>query len=76
MPYKVNGKIYLSYSDAFDALPAQVKSRVYRRLWEVLTGEDASEEFARLSADDRQNILAILRDTKQDLPDYWHAKGG
>ncbi len=29
---------YMIYSEAFDALPAQVRERVYRRLYDVLTG--------------------------------------
>jgi len=64
---------YLIYSEAFAALPEQVKSRVYRRLWEVLTGKETDEAYAHLTAQDRQAILEILRDTKQDLPDYWRA---
>lgn len=62
---------YLIYSAGFDALPAQVKERVYRRLWDVLTGDDVSEPFAHLSAADRQAILEILRETKDDLPQSW-----
>lgn len=62
---------YMIYSDAFDALPGNVRDRVYRRLWEVLTGEDASPQFARLSAADRKAILEILQDTKRSLPAYW-----
>ena len=38
------------YSEAFDAMPGQVKERVYRRLYDVLTGRDQSEKFKRLSA--------------------------
>lgn len=63
---------YLIYSAAFDELPAPAKSRIYLRLWEVLTGKDTSEDFQHLTPADRQAILEILRDTKQGLPDYWH----
>jgi hypothetical protein len=45
--------------------------RVYRRLWEVLTGVDQSKPFQHLSADDRRAILEILRETKPGLPGYW-----
>ena len=65
---------YLIYSDAFDALPEETKTYVYRRLWEVLTGKETDEVFSRLTADDRKAILEILKDTKQDLPDYWRAE--
>ena len=62
---------YLIYSEAFDHLPDQAKDRIYRRLWEVLSGKDQSPAFARLAAADRQAILEILLDTKKDLPGYW-----
>jgi hypothetical protein len=65
---------YVIYSAAFDALPAPVKDYVYRRLWEVLTGQDTSGDFAHLSAADRRAILEILRATKPGLPDYWKAR--
>ena len=62
---------YVIYSEAFDALPGPVKDYVLRRLWEVLGGQDTSKDFVHLSADDRQAILDILRQTKTNLPDYW-----
>lgn len=62
---------YLIYSEAFDGLPEVVKDAIYRRLWEVLTGQDKSDEFAHLSSEDRTAIREILRDTKRGLPDYW-----
>ena len=46
-----------------------------RRLWEVLSGADTSNPFAHLSAADRAAVLAILRETKPGLPDYWRAAG-
>ncbi len=63
---------YLIYTAAFDGLPPEAKDRVYLRLWEVLTGADASKEYAHLSPPDRRAILEILRSTKAGLPDYWH----
>jgi hypothetical protein len=65
---------FLIYSDAFDALPEMARDRVYRRMWEVLSGKDQSKTFARLTAADRQNILDILRDTKPGLPEYFQAR--
>ena len=62
---------YLIYSDSFNSLPEEALSRVYRRLWDVLTGRVKSREFAHLHPERRQAILEILRDTKEDLPDYW-----
>jgi hypothetical protein len=62
---------YLIDSAAFDGLPAQAKEYVYRRLWEVLSGKDASKDFAHLTAADRTAVREILRDTKRGLPAYW-----
>jgi hypothetical protein len=59
---------YLIYSKSFDALPAGLKTYVYRRLREILNGEDKSKDFAYLSAADRTAILEILRATKPDFP--------
>ncbi|HLF13138.1 MAG TPA: hypothetical protein VJA26_18205 [Gammaproteobacteria bacterium] len=58
---------YLVYSAAFDALPDATKEVVYRRIGEVLSGADRSEEFAHISAADRTAIAEILADTKPEL---------
>jgi len=62
---------YMIYSEAFDALPGQVLERVYRRLYDVLSGADQSDKFKRLSTDDRHAVLEILRETKPGLPAYF-----
>ena len=62
---------YLIYSPAFDGLPASVKERVYRRLWDVLTGKETGKDYAHLSPADRQAVREILTETKRDLPAYW-----
>ncbi len=62
---------YLIYSESFDGLPEEVKSYVYKRLHDVLTGKDTSDDFSHLTAEDRKAILEILLDTKKGLPDYW-----
>jgi hypothetical protein len=62
---------YVIYSAAFDALPKEVKDYVWRRLWDVLSGQDAGKDFAHLSAADRRAIREIVRDTKPQRPDYW-----
>jgi hypothetical protein len=59
---------YLIYSESFDALPHSVKDYVYRRIREVLSGEDTKPEFRHLTESDRAAILDILRDTKPDFP--------
>ncbi|HEX5106134.1 MAG TPA: hypothetical protein VFV87_20080 [Pirellulaceae bacterium] len=67
---------YLVYSPNFQELPREAKDYVLRRMWEVLSGADQSEPFAHLSADDRQAILEILRETLPDLPDSWNSTDG
>jgi hypothetical protein len=62
---------YTVYSAIFDSLPDAVRDRVYRRLYEVLSGKDNSQKYARVSSADRTSILEILRDTKPNLPDYF-----
>jgi hypothetical protein len=62
---------YMIYGEAFDSLPDTAKQRIYRRLYDVLTGNDRSKPFDSVTAEDRQAILEILRDTKPDLPAYW-----
>ena len=62
---------YLIYSDAFDQLPVPMKEYLHRRLWEILSGEDQTEAYARLSPTTRRTILEILLQTKPDLPSYW-----
>ncbi len=64
---------YLIYSDAFDAIPEPAKGYLYHRLLEVLTGQDQSPDFARLSGAERRAILEILLATKPGLPQEWRA---
>jgi len=58
---------YLIYSRSFDALPQVARNYVYKRLREVLSGADKSEEFSQLTSADRQAILEILTETKPDF---------
>ena len=63
---------YLIYSAAFDALPPLAKTPIYRRMWEVLSGQEQAPQYrSALSLADRQSIVEILRDTKKDLPPYF-----
>ena len=62
---------YLVYSEDFDAIPEPAKTYVYHRLFTILTGQDQSSDFARLSPDDRRAILEILLATKPGLPEEW-----
>jgi hypothetical protein len=58
---------FLIHPESSGGLPPLVRSYVYRRFGEVLTGADQSPEFAHLSAADRRAILEILKATKPDF---------
>lgn len=59
---------YMIYSDAFDALPAEAKDAIYKRMLRVLSGSEKGKRYARLSAADRKAVLEILRETKPEFP--------
>jgi hypothetical protein len=53
-------------------LPPAAKDPIYRRLWNVLSGEEPDVRYrSALSLADRQSIVEILRDTKKGLPPYF-----
>ena len=54
---------YLVYSEAFAALPQQVKNIVSNRINEVLLGREDSADFAHLTEQDRRAIIEILNAT-------------
>lgn len=60
---------FLIYSRALDSLPQPALDYLYRRLYQILTGEQ--KEFDLLSASDRKAILEILVETKPSLPAYF-----
>ena len=55
---------FMIYSEAFDTMPLAARERIYRRLYQVLSGEEQGPRFTHLSTDDRWAILEILRETK------------
>ena len=63
---------YLIYSSAFDRLPPGVKDPIYRRMWEILSGNERQVRYrSALSLADRRAIVEILRETKPELPAYF-----
>ena len=62
---------YLIETRIFDQLPPATKRRFYDRLWEILSGQDRSDDFRHLPRPERQAIIEILRATKTDLPEAW-----
>jgi hypothetical protein len=57
---------YLIYSDAITQLPAEAKDFLFRRLHEILSGQDKTDKFKHLSAADRAAIHEILMATHED----------
>ena len=64
---------YMVYSAAFGALPIEVKGAIYRRMWDVLSGRDASPKYTRLPEADRRAVVEILRETLPDLASDFRA---
>ena len=59
---------FLIASESFKQLPAGVKTRVWQRLDEILSGSDTSQRFAHLSGEDRQAVREILSEICSDAP--------
>lgn len=66
---------FLVYTRSFDALPEEMKSYLWPRLEEILSGRDRSPTYAGMSAEERQAVLEILRETKPEF-DRWLAGPG
>jgi hypothetical protein len=62
---------YMIYTEAFDSLPSEAKDAIYRRMWQILSGQEKDARYARLSIGDRGAVVEILRETKQGLPSYF-----
>jgi len=62
---------YMIYSEAFDGMPDQAREAAYKRMWQILSGEEKTHKYSKLSLADRQAIVEILRETKKGLPDYF-----
>jgi hypothetical protein len=62
---------YMIYTEAFDGLPPEAREAIYRRMWQILSGEEKSKKYQRLSLADRRATVEILRETKKGLPAYF-----
>ena len=62
---------YLIYSPDFIGLPDAVKGRIYRRLWEILSGDDDDDRYLHITRRKGRAVREILRDTHPDIPAYW-----
>ena len=61
---------FVVHSKSFLALPKPAREHVFRRLGEILNGNDKSERFQHLTEQDRSNLRQILRDTRPELRPY------
>ena len=59
---------FMVYSAAFGALPIGARGAVYVRMWDILSGREAGQKYARLPEADRRAVMDILRETLHDLP--------
>jgi hypothetical protein len=66
---------YMIYSAAFDSLPAEMKRYLWERLDQILSGRDHSPAYATMDLQDRQNVLAILRETKPEFAEWIRTRG-
>jgi len=62
---------YLIYSKPFQELPEAAKKKLYLRIFNVLSGKDENKVFQKIPAAEKRTILEILRETIDDLPDYY-----
>jgi hypothetical protein len=58
---------YMIYAPAIDALPADVKTLLFKNLRRVLMGEETSAKYGYLTPELRTAIVEILRDTKPEV---------
>ncbi|MEJ0007323.1 MAG: hypothetical protein WDM77_13390 [Steroidobacteraceae bacterium] len=55
------------YSPAFDGLPDYVRSYLYGRFVDILSGRSAHATGSKLSAADRKAVMEILTATKPEF---------
>jgi hypothetical protein len=64
---------YQIYSAAFQKLPPTAKEQMYQRIWGVLNGTEKDPVYKKIPQEERKAILEILRETIDDLPEYFGA---
>ena len=67
---------YLIYSEPFDALPDAARTKIYARMFAILSGRDVDARYQHLSEQDRRAVLDILVKTKKGLPSYFAGGDG
>ncbi len=57
---------FLIHSEGFRQLPEGVKSRLWKRMDDILSGRDTSKKYSHLSEEDRVAIRQIITETCED----------
>ena len=65
---------YMIYSKIFDYLSPELKTSIYRRLFEVLQAEELPEKYAHLRPNERLAIQEILLETKPEISEFLGSK--
>ena len=65
---------YMIYSEAFERLPAALKTEIYRKLYAILRGQESHPDFASITSETRQTLFEIISETKTNLPAFWFSK--
>jgi hypothetical protein len=58
---------YMIYTASFDGLPREMKNYLWRRLGEILVGDDRGPDYASMGAEDRRAVREILLETKPEF---------
>ena len=66
---------YLIQSSAFDALPDDVRTEIYRRVYARLTDPSGDGRADGPTAADRRAAAAIIRATSRAVPSFWRVPG-
>ena len=61
---------FLIYSPSFDTLPQEMKTYLWQRLEQILTGKDNGRTYSDMAIQDRQDVMEILRNTKQEFAQW------
>jgi hypothetical protein len=62
---------YMIYAPAFDALPAEVRTLVYRQIWSRLSTAPPTNEPGAPDVAARRAAIEIVRETKADVPEWF-----
>jgi len=62
---------HLIYSEAFENLPHEMRTRILDKLHSILTRPASWPDYAHLADSEREHLLTILSETMPNLPPSW-----